>query len=219
MPWRCATSCAIAPKSALQTLYKIHHRHGPRNFRRVARIRKLPYVIRNMQSRLMRATRKYGTGNASCCLHLLSNRQYHRWIPMCQCPSIRQCHYFQFPMMNHHQWCRTCFRSNRYRWTGPFRSGWDRCWNYQMTIHCFRTWNHWWYCLTCHWKWASRWNRWWSCRCHPWWFHHSNPWNRTWASAQEPAHYRIRNRQCFHAKAQPSHAPRYAPRYPFPDRR
>ena len=58
MPWRCATSCAIAPKSALQTSYKIHHRHEPRNFRRVARIRKLPYVIRNMQSRLMRATRK-----------------------------------------------------------------------------------------------------------------------------------------------------------------
>ena len=159
------------------------------------------------------------TSNVSYCLHLLSNRQYRRWIPMCQYLSIRQCRYFQFPMMNHHQWCRTCFRSSRYRWTSPFRSGWDRCWNYQMTIRCFRTWNHWGYCLTCHWKGTSRWNRWWSCRCRPWWFHHSNPWNRTWASAQESAHYRIRNRQCFHTKARPSHALRYAPRYPFPDRR
>ena len=50
MPWRCATSCAIAPKSALQTSYKIHHRHEPCNFRRVARFRKASYAICNTQS-------------------------------------------------------------------------------------------------------------------------------------------------------------------------
>ncbi len=41
MPWRCATSCAIAPKSALQTLYNIHRRHKSRKFRRVARTEEL----------------------------------------------------------------------------------------------------------------------------------------------------------------------------------
>ena len=41
MPWRCATSCAIAPKSALQTLYNIHRKHKSRKFRRVARTEEL----------------------------------------------------------------------------------------------------------------------------------------------------------------------------------
>ena len=38
MPWRCATSCAIAPMSALQTLYKIQHRAESCNSRRVGHV-------------------------------------------------------------------------------------------------------------------------------------------------------------------------------------